>query len=71
MSGFQGRRIYHLDVLSSVCYFFFKLYVYECFACVYVCVTCLPNTKECQKRALDDLDLELQVIVSHQVCAGN
>ena len=48
-------------------------YVYECFAYVYVFVPCvhMPGALRDQKRALGPLELELQMIVSHHLGAGN
>jgi hypothetical protein len=39
---------------------FFLFYIYWCFACVYICV-----------RESDPLELELQMVVSCHVVAGN
>jgi hypothetical protein len=30
-----------------------------------MCSTCVPGAQEAQKRALDSLELELEVVVSH------
>jgi hypothetical protein len=43
----------------------FLSYVYGCFACTCVCASCACSTQECQKRASDLLELELQTVVSH------
>ena len=43
----------------------YLFYVYECFACVYVCVSlCAPDTLSDQKKVLDSLELELQMVLS-------
>lgn len=47
-----------LNYFSVVC---FSLYVYECFAGLYVWVPSVLNTQRCQKRVLDPLGLEFQV----------
>lgn len=41
--------------------------------CMHVCLCamCVPGTYKCQKRAPDPLELELQIVVSHQVGAGD
>jgi hypothetical protein len=41
------------------------------FICLHVCAACVCSTYRGQKRALDPLELELQMVVSHHVCAGN
>lgn len=35
-----------------------------------MCTTCVPGANESQKRTLDHLDLELQMLVSYYVSAG-
>jgi len=50
--------------------YFFYVHMYECFACVLLCSTCISNTCEGQKRALDPLKLELLMIVSYHEGAG-
>jgi hypothetical protein len=35
-----------------------------------LCATCVPSAQRGQKRALDSLELALQVFVGHQVGAG-
>lgn len=46
--------------------------MYECFASMHICVLCtLLSILRGQKRALDTLELELQMAVSHYVGAGN
>lgn len=46
-------------------------YAYECFACIYVCTLhmCLVPA-EARKGVLDSLELELQLVVTHQVDVG-
>lgn len=45
---------------------------YECFGNIYdVCTTCMLDAHESQKRALDSLELKLQMIVTPHVGAGN
>ena len=46
-------------------------YVYECFAWMYVCTSHVYCAHGSQKRELDVLELELQVIVSHYADAGD
>lgn len=48
--------------------FFLDLfYTYECFTCMYICASCGPH--DGQKRALDPLELELWMAVSHHMGA--
>lgn len=42
-----------------------------CLGCMYICVSCVCLVSEDQRRASDPLDLELHVVVSHYVGAGN
>lgn len=49
-----------LDMGVCMCVFT----VFECFACVYVCV---PDAHGGQKRASDPLELELKIVVSRHV----
>lgn len=47
-------------------------YVYECFSVMYRCTKlCVLGTLRCQKKALDLLELEFQMLVSHSVSARN
>lgn len=53
--------------------FFFPLsfmYVYGCFACVYICVLCVCSAHGGRKRVSEPLELELQVFVSCPEGAG-
>lgn len=59
--------IVHFTLLKKACLFLFC--VYECFACMYVCVTCLPGVLRDLKRASDLLALELEIAVSLCVSA--
>jgi hypothetical protein len=36
----------------------------------YLCTMCMPSASEGQKRALDPLELELWIFVSHHVDSG-
>ena len=38
---------------------------------VYLCNTCVSGAHRSQKRALDPLDLELQMVVGRHVSEGN
>lgn len=38
---------------------------------VWICTMCMPGASGDQKRALDPLGLELQMVMSHPVGAGN
>lgn len=49
-----------MGVLLFVCF--------ECFASP-MCMHCVPNVRGGQKRALDSLILELEMVVNHQVSA--
>jgi hypothetical protein len=42
-----------------------------CVACLYVCASYVCLVSRLQKRVLDCLKLELQMVVSHHVGAGN
>jgi hypothetical protein len=58
------------------CFCFFKdflkkFYVYEYFAFEYGCALLIPDAFRCQKRIVDLLQLELQVVVSSHVGAWN
>ena len=47
-------------------------YVYECFGCMYVCPPCcMSGVCGGQKNSLDLLEVELWMVVSHHVGAGN
>ena len=46
-------------------------YVYECIACMYVSAAMLCSTYGSQKRVSDPREVELQIVVSHHVDAGN
>lgn len=50
---------------------FKKLSLYECFACMYVCVQCTSMISRGQKRESNALELELQLVVNHHVGAKN
>jgi hypothetical protein len=55
---------------STLKYFrFISFYVYKCFVCVYN--MCLPDVLRGQKRALDSLELEFRIMVSHYMGVGN
>lgn len=57
---------------SVITFKIFLFLFYKYFDCMYICVlpVCLPGAHICQKRA-DSLEVELQVVVSCQVGAGN
>ena len=38
--------------------------MYECFTCLRLCITCVPDANEEQKE-LDSLGLELQTVVEY------
>lgn len=61
--------IIFLEFFKDLCLF----HVCECFAFVYICMhtTCMPGPHRGQKRALDTLEVELQVVVSYRASAGN
>lgn len=62
-------------LLPSLCLFvclgFF--FVYECFACMYICAPCVSGTVGGQRRMLelDSLELEYGFAVSYHVGARN
>lgn len=47
---------------------FYFIYVYECFACYFICT---PNTCRGQKGKSDSLELEILMIESPREGAGN
>jgi hypothetical protein len=48
------------------------MYVYVWFVCIYVlCTAYAPSASGDQKTVLNPLELELQMVVSHCVGAGN
>ena len=49
------------------------VYVYGCFVCIYVCIphVCVEPACGVQRGELDPLELELQMVVSCHVGAGN
>lgn len=56
-----------LKAVHNMCfwYWFVYFFVCECFACLFACCTlCMPVAWRSQKRVLDHLDLELQMIVN-------
>jgi hypothetical protein len=51
---------------------FIYIYIYECFAFMYVCVSCVWLVPMAVRRGhRNPLELELEMIVSHHVGAGN
>ena len=65
----QGHCTTIMSVLSFPSFLF---YVYECSACMYVCMyACVPRAHGCQKKMLAPLEPELQVVVNCLVGAGN
>ena len=61
--------------------FLFLFLIFELFLLYFMCMNVLPaclsvhpcllGAQGSQKRVLDFLGLELQMVVKHQVCAGN
>jgi hypothetical protein len=51
-------------------YLFILLYMYGCFACMYLCAACTCSAFRIQKRASDPLELEFQTVVSTRVMLG-
>lgn len=49
---------------------FTKIYVCGCFVCIHVCVSHVCLELAVRNQALDPLDLELHMVVSHCVSAG-
>lgn len=58
MASFAARLHFHISWVS-----FRFIYVYECPACIHVCVTCA--------NLLESLELGFRVLVSHHVSVGN
>lgn len=70
MSEFTPVCLLHATA-SLLGYLFCILCTRECFVCVCVCATFTHDAHRGQKRALDPLDLDLQMVVSHHVHAAN
>jgi hypothetical protein len=71
--GVPSKILYTHIKRKQFWFFFFSILflVYWCFACIYFCVLhARLLTTEDQKRA-SNLKLELQMVVSHHVVAGN
>lgn len=45
--------------------------MYECFTHMYVCTICVSGAQISQKRVLYPLELELKLVSSHHVGAGD
>ena len=56
--------------VSSTCFYYFLLYCI-CMYVLHICMCAMFDARRSQKRASDSLELELQVVVSHHVGAGN
>lgn len=57
------EQVTHKGLKGSNCIYF---YVF-----MHVCLSCACGSQEGQKRALDLLKLELQMVVNHCIGAGN
>ena len=62
---------FFLVFLLTIFGFFFFFCVYECFVCMCICVSCVCSAGGDQKRASHPPELELQMVVSRHVSAGN
>ena len=65
----ESTKEYRIPRLKN--HFILLLCVYECFACMCVCVPRVGSAHGGHKRASDPLELELQMIVSHHGHAGD
>lgn len=45
--------------------------IYMSFLCIYVCAILVPDMLRVQKRASNNLELDLQMLVSHKVSRGS
>ena len=45
--------------------YIFLVYVYECFACIYICAPVEYSVQGGQRRVSDSLELESEMAVSH------
>lgn len=63
----------HLQCCSSgtIQWEYFCLCVLSVLLHLCVCTTCVPDVRGGQKRALDSLILELEMVVNHQVSTEN
>lgn len=61
-----GQPELHRKTMSLFFYFCRIYFMFECFACT----MCVPGAGGGQKRVLDPLELELQVVGSHHVGVG-
>lgn len=64
----QGSRLFFFCLVDCSISLFC---VEERFACMYVYVICVPLVLSDVRRELDSLGLELQVVVTHYLGAGN
>lgn len=70
--GITWLRFFVLFFLNFFCFHFkFCSYVRMCFVCMHVCVLCMCKMHGDQKRALDFLRVNLQVVVSPHEGVGN
>lgn len=53
-------------------FFFVKIYLMcVCFTCMYICAPHACNDDNGQKREVEALELEVQVVMSHHLGTGN
>lgn len=64
------HSIGYLPLSSSYFKGYFLFYMYECFACVYVCVPLGCTVRGDQEKVLYALKSELRMAVSHHVASG-
>lgn len=61
-----------LLMFYALSYFILCFYWFECFPCILcMCVTCRPGVQGGQKKVLNPLELELYMVVSRRVGAGD
>lgn len=61
----MASKKHFISVLSVL------FYMYVCFTCMDVCISCIAGAGRGPKRVSDFLELELLMVASCQVSAGN
>lgn len=70
MSYLGTRHLIQSHEVIYACEFIYLFYV-VCLFCLHICVPHACSVQGGQKRSLDPLELELQMIVTCHVCAGS
>lgn len=66
-----GGYYYAENVIFIVLNVFIFMYVCVCLPALYKCTTCMSGAYRNQKRVLNTLKLEFQIIISHSMDAEN